>query len=376
MLTSVTRMMLQMVEKRERLGNLRTLDRQRGAIDFSSNDYLGLSTHPQLLKAVFDGLKSHNRIGSTGSRLISGHSQLADDLENRIATCHGAEAGLLFSTGYLANLGLMSTLAGANDLYLYDERIHMSLREGIKGSKAHSETFNHNSPEALEVKLSKASGFRNLYVIAESIYSCDGSLAPLREIEALCTRYRASLIVDEAHSTGVFGPNGLGAAQAIKGSPSLLATVHTFGKAVGAFGAIVLGSKLLKTYLLNHCPTQIYTTMLPYPILYAIKEAYELFPSLTDERRALCRRISYFKSKAATFGSILIDSDTAIQTLLTGSARRLASICAMEGFDIGVMTFPTVPRGKERLRICLHSYNTEDEIDALIASLEKHLCHH
>lgn len=364
--------MLQMQEKRERLGNLRTLTTPKGPVDFSSNDILGLSTDPRILKAVVEGINVHGRIGSTGSRLSSGHSQMADALEKQIAACHGVEAGLLFSTGYQANFGLLSTLAGPNDLCLYDERVHMSLREGIKGAKAHSETFIHNSLRALEEKLSTDHDYINRYVIVESIYSCDGSLAPLQEIEALCSHHQASLIVDEAHATGVFGPNGLGAAQAIRKSPALLATIHTFGKAVGAFGAIVLGSSLLKAFLLNHCPTQIYTTMLPYPILYAIREAYRLLPTLDSERRTLSRLIAYFKLKAATFGPKLIASDTAIQTLLIGresQARILASIIASEGFNVGVMTFPTVPKGKERLRICLHAFNTEHEIDAIITVL-------
>ena len=373
---SIESAMKRRLSRRMDRGNLRSLNNLKGAIDFSSNDYLGLSRHPKVISAVNDSLRDSGCLGSTASRLSSGNSHLATAIEKSIAAYHGAEGGLLFSSGYLANVGLMSSLLSQNDLCLYDERIHMSMRDGIKLSKVRAHSLRHNDLSHLEETLAKDDARGHKVVVIESVYSCCGSVAPLNEIVSLCDRYHASLIIDEAHATGVLGPQGRGLSNRFRSSPSLLATVHTLGKAIGVSGAIVLGSSLLKSFLLNFCNTQIYTTMLPYLSLHAIAGAYKVLPSMDCERDQLCNLIQYFKFKAGSLPLRLQQTMTPIQSILTDtktSARELSHVIQQNGIDVRPMTFPTVPHGKDCLRICLHAYNTFEEIDLLLETLMRHL---
>ncbi|MGZ5245809.1 MAG: aminotransferase class I/II-fold pyridoxal phosphate-dependent enzyme, partial [Flavitalea sp.] len=255
------------LERRMAENAKRFLRTTEGMVDFCSNDYLGIATN-QLLKESINGELS---TGSGGSRLLSGNYELIERTEDRIAAFHGAEAGLIFNSGYDANLGLLSCIGQKGDTYLYDNLSHASIRDGIRLSFAESFSFMHNDVEDLERKLKSATG--QVTVVTESVFSMDGDLAPLKEIAELCQRYEAFLIVDEAHATGIVGASGEGLVQELKLNEKCFARVHTFGKAVGTHGAIVLGSCELRDYLINFSRAFMYTTALPPASVSAISTA-------------------------------------------------------------------------------------------------------
>lgn len=376
MQTSIEQRMLGSLQHKTNKGNLRILAPPTGTVDFSSNDYIGFARNPSMRRTLLKGIEEASplRIGAGGSRLSSGNSQLAMDLEDKIAAFHGTESCLLFGSGYIANSGLISTIAKPGDICLCDSRIHMSIREGMRLSKATSVYWDHNSIESLEGKLSACPKHTQCFVLVESVYSCDGSLTPLGPIADLCATHGAELIVDEAHATGVFGKNGAGLTESLGNPACLLARIHTFGKALGSYGAAILGSSLLKSYLLNSCKSLIYTTMLPYPLLISINDAYNLLPNANGQREALHRLIAYFKAQAGSLADSLLPSCSPIQSLLLPKGKN-ARAAALEiqngGYDVRPMTFPTVPKDHERIRICLHSFNTEGEIDGLVKILKR-----
>lgn len=357
-----------------RRNNLRHLEPCRGAIDFSSNDYLGFASDADLIHSAIDHWIRNvpSQIGSGGSRVSSGNSTLAVDLESEIAHFHQAAAALIFGSGYHANVGLLSSVMGPNDLCFHDTRIHMSARHGIRLSGAQPIPWQHNDTEDLCKRLSAAHPHSRRFVVAESVYSCDGSLAPLAQIADLCDRYGAHLIIDEAHAIGILGPHGAGLGMTILHHPCLLARVFTFGKSLGTYGAAVAGSADLNTFLVNNSIPFIYTTMLPYPILASIRTAYQLLPKVEPLRRKLNSLIDYFNIATKQRYLSCIDSSTPIQAILTPkgqSARLLSETLIQMGFDVRPMTYPSVPRESARLRICLHTFNTETEIDALLEAL-------
>ena len=282
--------------KRQKLNNLRFLRRENELVDFASNDYLGISRSEQLRFAIAGELKKHpslNSLGSTGSRLLTGNTCYAEELEAKIAAFHGCEAGLLFSCGYMANVGLLSAIATSKDVIIYDTHVHASMHDGIQLSNAKAYPFRHNDLSHLENRLKKRQ--KGCFVCIESVYSIDGSFAPLKDISELCKKYEAYLIVDEAHAGGIFGPSGKGLSA--DKSIDAFAKVITFGKAFGTFGAIVLGSAVLKKCLLNFARSCIYTTALPPLSLAAIKCAYDIMPSMNQERDYLHRLISHFQKR-------------------------------------------------------------------------------
>jgi 8-amino-7-oxononanoate synthase len=370
----------------------RRLRLPEGKTDFCSNDYLGIATNGLLEDGIAYGKPSATESGrsapgegpgarkplahgSTGSRLLAGNYPLIEETERALAAFHQAEAGLLFNSGYDANLGVLSCIPQRGDIILYDSLSHASLRDGIRLSFGTAFSFAHNDVADLEKRLAAAQGKaneRNIFVVTESVFSMDGDLAPLDEIVALCQCYGAQLILDEAHGTGVIGPAGEGLAQARGWQRQCFARIHTFGKAVGCHGAIVLGSDRLRDYLINFSRAFIYTTALPPASVRAIARAYELFPHLHDERRRLQQLIDRFQQ--AAIGYARLQSNTPIQVVIVpGNAevRALAERLQQAGLDIRPILYPTVPKGGERLRIVIHSFNTPDEIDRLTALLQK-----
>jgi len=370
----------------------RRLRLPEGKTDFCSNDYLGIATNGLLEDGIAYGKPSATESGrsapgegpgarkplahgSTGSRLLAGNYPLIEETERALAAFHQAEAGLLFNSGYDANLGVLSCIPQRGDIILYDSLSHASLRDGIRLSFGTAFSFAHNDVADLEKRLAAAQGKaneRNIFVVTESVFSMDGDLAPLDEIVALCQCYGAQLILDEAHGTGVIGPAGEGLAQARGWHRQCFARIHTFGKAVGCHGAIVLGSDRLRDYLINFSRAFIYTTALPPASVRAIARAYELFPHLHDERRRLQQLIDRFQQ--AAIGYARLQSNTPIQVVIVpGNAevRALAERLQQAGLDIRPILYPTVPKGGERLRIVIHSFNTPDEIDRLTALLQK-----
>ncbi|HTR29041.1 MAG TPA: 8-amino-7-oxononanoate synthase [Puia sp.] len=347
-------------------GSLRHLRLAEGKIDFCSNDYLGIVTN--------DLLATHKLPhGSTGSRLLAGNYALAEQTERAVADFHQAEAGLLFNSGYDANLGVLSCIPKRGDTILYDQLSHASIRDGIRLSFAHSFAFAHNDSADLERRLRSAGtgGAARIFVVTESVFSMDGDLAPLERILDLCHRYGAHLILDEAHATGVIGRSGEGLAQDLGLQGKCLARIHTFGKAVGCHGAIVMGSERLRQFLINFCRPLIYTTALPPTAVQAVADAYRLFPSMHAERTRLQQLIDRFRGAAIRYERL--NSGTPIQVVLVPgntTARELAVRLQQAGMDIRPILYPTVPRGGERLRIVIHSFNTQTEIDRLTALLQ------
>jgi 8-amino-7-oxononanoate synthase len=379
------------LQKRSQLGNLRTLKVSLSPIDFSSNDYLGLARSPQLAASVFQEWEMHlyracsnahnlngqgtahlNGLGSTGSRLLTGNSLYAQELEKRIAKFHGYEEGVLFSCGYMANVGLLSAIANRESVILFDAGVHASVHDGIHLSRAQAFPFRHNDLEHLESRLKSCSSQKDRFVCIESIYSTDGSMAPLIEISQLAREYGAYLIVDEAHAIGACGPKGRGLVAEHNLTAHVFAQVVTFGKALGTYGASVLGSPTLRQALINFATSYIYTTALPFQTLAAIKCSYDLFPEMDPARRHLQKllqifRNSYPRSSLTHIQSVPIEGNEAV--------KQMAKLLADQGFDVRPLMSPTVQRGCEVLRICLHAFNTENEIRQLVAHIQRSSCY-
>ena len=362
------------LEKRQSENCFRELKPPSELIDFCSSDYLGFAKNQQLQHDILDRISGDPTLssGSTGSRLITGNTELHEQVEDSVARFHGAEAGLIFNSGFDANIGLFSALPTRGDTVIYDSLCHASIRDGIRLSFADSYSFRHNDLNELESKLARRDG--QVFVAVESVYSMDGDLAPLQEITSLSEDYGAQVIVDEAHATGVFGTQGKGRVAELGLGSRICAHVHTFGKALGCHGAIVLGSRTLRSYLINFCRSFIYTTALPGHCIAAVDVAYTKLRGSPDELSSLRSRIQLFiKRVPESLKERLIPSTSPIQSLVVpGNAEvtSLASSLQANGFDVRPIRSPTVPKSKERLRICLHSFNTDQEILCLHKALE------
>jgi|SRR5579871_1441417 len=353
------------INERKAQNAFRQLRLPEGKIDFCSNDYLGIVKNDLIGRRSSD---VGHRLGSTGSRLLSGNYLLIEETEKQIAIFHEAEAGLIFNSGYDANVGLLSCVPQRGDTILYDYLSHASIRDGIRLSFANSFSFAHNDLYDLEKKLVVAKG--NIFVVTESVFSMDGDFAPLYEIIFLCEKYHAYLIIDEAHATGVIGEKGAGLVQQLNLQQKCFARVHTFGKAVGCHGAIVLGSEKLRDYLINFSRAFIYTTSLPEASVAAIQEAYRIFPGLDFERNHLQQLIVQFQNSEIAFEKF--KSTTPIQVVIipgNEEVKRIAHQLQENNFDVRPIVYPTVPKGSERLRIVLHSFNISEEIGLLIEKL-------
>ncbi len=303
-----------------------------------------------------------------GSRLLAGNYTLIEETELGIAQFHKAPAGLLFNSGYDANTGLLSCVPQRSDTIIYDYLSHASLRDGMRLSLAQSYAFKHNDLEDLQQKLKLAKG--NIFVVTESVFSMDGDKAPLLQLIELCEQYKAHVIIDEAHATGVVGESGEGLVQSLGLQNRCFARVHTFGKACGAHGAIVLGSENLKNYLINFSRPFIFTTALPEVSVAAIRASYEIFPHLEKERQHLQQLIKQFQH--AKFKFEVFKSETPIQVIIVpgnDAIKKEALQLQKNNLDIRPVLYPSVPKGKERLRIVLHAFNTSEEVAEVIISL-------
>ena len=365
------------LQKREKENIVRQLKPDTQLIDFSSNDYLGFARNEMLSQKVAKemGRGGFHKSGSTGSRLLTGNTIYAEKLEEKIADFHKAETALLFNSGYDANLGLLSSIAQRDDTFIYDSLSHASIIDGIRLSIAGKKyKFEHNNVTDLEKKIRHATG--KVFIVAESVYSMDGDFTPLREILSVCKQYGAYLIIDEAHATGVFGPEGKGIVVAEESEAVIFARVFTFGKALGAHGAAVAGSKALKEYLINFSRSFIYTTALPFHALASINVAYNYLPLANAERKKLFENIDFFREEIEQSGISIETMRSPIQSILikgNEKVKQAALLLQNKGFDIRPILSPTVEKGKERLRICIHSYNTQEELKAVINILKEAL---
>jgi 8-amino-7-oxononanoate synthase len=356
--------------EREAGGSLRKLTLKQLPTDFVSNDYLGLASKGILNEFIRNTLVGAPSPGATGSRLLSGNFWETEQLERDIAAFFGAETALLFNSGYNANIGLLQSITGKHTLVLYDELCHASLIDGIRlALSPHKYRFAHNDCAALEEKLRQFSGLNEIIVVVESVYSMDGDTAPLALITEICKKYNAQLIVDEAHATGVIGSQGEGLVNFLGLRKDVFATVHTFGKALGCHGAVVVGSNLLRSYLINFSRAFIYTTALPPAAIKAAAAAFRYLNSPSFTNGKLHENISYFRTKTKQSGIAgWKDSTSAVQALVIGNntaCHATANALQAAGLDVRPILAPTIPEGKERIRVCLHSFNTFAEIDTL-----------
>ena len=374
------------LQQRADAGNLRQLSLSPpGITDFCSNDYLGLARNPTLHQRIQAAYATANTTanGATGSRLISGNSLHYNALERTLAGLFGAEKALIFNAGYTANTAILSAIPQRGDTIIFDEYSHASLKEGARLSFAQRFAFRHNDLADLEKKLQKATG--DVFVVAESVYSMDGDFAPLADLLVCCEKYGANLIWDEAHSTGTRGKGGNGLACELALEHRTFARIYTFGKGPGVHGACIAGSGLLIDYLINFARPLIYTTALPLHSLVSIAQSFAYlgeYPDLQDQLHAVIQR---FRQQLNAYPALMphfIHSLSPIQAIKTGGnarTRKLAGQLQTAGFDVRPILSPTVREGEERLRICLHVYNTEAETAALLHQLntifheEKHV---
>jgi 8-amino-7-oxononanoate synthase len=360
------------LERQKEKGRYRTLAYKGDLVDFSSNDYLGLAKHEDLMKSVHEAAQELRQYGSTGSRLLSGHHPLMEGLEEQLADFHNADTALLFNSGFDANLSFLSTIPRKGDLILYDSLVHASMHDGMRLSKAESLAFKHNDLDDLEEKLKQRKPDQICFVLVESVYSMDGDLSALKEIVELSEQYEAQLFVDEAHATGTIGPKGAGLVQALGLEARIFARLHTFGKGIGAHGAVILGGAQMREYLINFARPFIFSTAMPPHGLLHIYEAYRLLYEYGDQWVSeLTKKIEFFRKEVGAHPALL-KSKTAIQGfIIPGNEAVLAAAQVLEelGFDVRPIRVPTVAAGEERLRICLHLFNTEKELADLAVAL-------
>lgn len=353
---------------------LRSLGKENNVIDFSSNDYLGFSKSEILFNKTHQFLiDNHLTInGASGSRLLSGNSQLYNTLEVDIATFHQTEKALIFNSGYDANIGFFSAVPQRGDIILYDEFIHASIRDGIKLSNAKAYKFKHNDLTHLKEILKRVQqNDAHIYVVTESVFSMDGDSPDLINLVAICKKNNTYLIVDEAHALGVFN---FGLIQELNLQTDVFARIVTFGKAFGCHGAAILGSKELQQYLINFARSFIYTTGLSPHALATIKCVYTEFRGSTgiEKFKKLQQNILHFTSEVKRLNLNFIISNSAIHCcIISGNknVKLIAKQLSEKGFNVKPILSPTVKKGEERLRFCLHSYNSRQEITNILEHL-------
>lgn len=340
--------------------------------NFCSNDYLGLAGHPDIAKALQWGADQYGT-GSGASHLISGHSQAHEQLEQELAEFTGRPRALLFSTGYMANMGVISALAARRDLVLQDRLNHASLLDGGRLSRADLQRYKHADTEDLAARLSASNAQRKL-VVTDGVFSMDGDLPPLEAMAAVTNQHQGWLMVDDAHGFGVLGKNGGGLVEALDLSINQVPIlVGTLGKAFGTFGAFVAGSEALIESLIQFSRSYIYTTALPPAVAVASSASLKILQAESWRRDKLVSLVSRFRSGAEQIGLDLMDSQTPIQPVQINDDQRVMEInqqLRAKGFMVGAIRPPTVPKGSGRLRICLSATHSEEQIDQLLEALE------
>jgi 8-amino-7-oxononanoate synthase len=371
------------LEERERLQLLRRLspseERRPGVavrggreyVDFSSNDYLGLSSHPALVAAAKGALERFG-MGAGASRLMSGNLSIHHELEEEVAAFKCAEGALVFNSGYQANLGIIPALFGRGDLVLADRFCHASQLDGALLSRATLLRFRHNDPGHLADLLAKHRGrFRRCLVMTESVFSMDGDRAPLPALVEICRGYRCLLMVDEAHATGVFGPRGRGLieAEGLAGQVDLV--MGTFSKALGGFGGYLAASRTVIDFLVNSARSFIYSTALPAPVIAANLAALRLCLSGEADGAELLRRAAAFRNALRAKGWV-VGGDSQVVPVVVGDSGRAVSLSnylADRGFLVLPVRPPTVPEGSARLRFSLTSAHGEDRLEGVLEAL-------
>jgi 8-amino-7-oxononanoate synthase len=370
------------LEIRKQNNSLRQLPLSNKLIDFASNDYLGLSKSEAIFHETHQYLINNKIIqnGATGSRLLSGNHKLYPETENYIAQFHKSESALIFNSGYDANVGFFSSLPQKGDLILYDELCHASIRDGIQLSNAKAYKFNHNDFEDLE-KLILRNKNSVIYIVTESVFSMDGDTPNLEELVQVSEKYNCYLVIDEAHALGVFGDKGEGLVQMLDLQNQVFARIMTFGKGLGCHGAAILGSLELTDYLVNFSRSFIYTTGLS---PHSVATILMLYYSLDKEKQSielLRENIIHFNQEKNLLGlkQLFVRSKSAIQSAIIPGNEKVKTIANQlqeNGFDVKAILSPTVPEGQERLRFCLHSFNSKEEISEVLRLLSTFVFSH
>ena len=372
----------QKLNRREANHALRQLPVANDLIDFASNDYIGFAKNEVIFHETHQFLSDKNISvnGATGSRLLSGNHALYNDTENFIAKFHTADSALIFNSGYDANSGFFGCVPQRNDVILFDELCHASIRDGIQSSNAKAYKFQHNDFEDLEKLISKFQPATinqqptTIYIVTESVFSMDGDCPNLEQLTNLCDKYGVYLVIDEAHAVGVFGEKGEGLVQSLGLQDQVFARIITFGKGLGCHGAAILGSEELKKYLVNFARSFIYTTALSPHSVATILISYHHLTNAKNEIDSLKSNILFFNREKMRLGlkPMFIYSKSAIQSAILPGNEKVKSAAIQlqqKGFDVRAILSPTVPEGQERLRFCLHSYNTEKEITEVLSLL-------
>ena len=369
------------LENRLQNNALRKLPLHNNLIDFASNDYIGFSKNELIFEKTHQYLIENNSIknGATGSRLLSGNHPIYQEAEEFISQFHQAETALIFNSGYDANVGFFSSVPQKNDLILYDELCHASIRDGIQLSNAKAYKFKHNDFEDLEQKIKNSElKIKNyqIYIVTESVFSMDGDCPNLEELVALSEKHGCYLVVDEAHALGVFGNNGEGLVQLLGLQNHIFARILTFGKGLGCHGAAIVGSQKLKEYLVNFARSFIYTTGLSPHSVATILVAYKHLQLEKQTMERLRENIIHFNQEKNISGlkPMFVRSKSAIQSAIIPGNQNVKSIANQlqeRGFDLKAILSPTVPEGQERLRFCLHSFNSKEEILEVLQLLSR-----
>src|SRR6516165_6310941 len=359
------------VEQRAPSGRTLILEGGRELIDFSSNDYLGLARHPALVRALAESA-AHAGAGSGASHLITGHGTEHARLEEELAAFTRRERALLFSTGYMANLAVITALAGRGERVLLDRLCHASLIDGARLSGAQLARYPHADAEGA-ARLLAVDPARTALIATDGVFSMDGDLAPLPELSRCARAHDLWLVVDDAHGLGVIGAGGGGVLEHFGlGSDAVPVLVGTLGKAFGSFGAFVAGSAAVIELLIQRARTYRYTTALPEPVAAATRAALALIRQESGRRERLAALIARFRAAAAAADVPLAPSATPIQPIVLGSAAAALAAqrqLAAAGFWVVAIRPPTVPAGSARLRITLSAEHTEAQVDALAAEL-------
>lgn len=372
------------LEQRQANNALRQLPLAKDLVDFASNDYIGFAHSETIFNQTHQYLLDNNikTNGATGSRLISGNHNLYEIAESFIANFHQSETALIFNSGYDANVGFFSAVPQRNDVILYDELCHASIRDGIQMSNAKAYKFQHNDWDDLERLLQRCQTEQcpersrkvEVYVVTESVFSMDGDCPNIEQLVALTEKHNAYLVIDEAHALGVFGEQGEGLIQSVGLQDKVFARIMTFGKGLGCHGAAILGSTELKSYLVNFARSFIYTTGLSPHSVATILVAYQHLAQEKETLKALRRNILFFNQEKLRLGlkPMFVYSKSAIQCAIipgNSTVKKIATQLQQKGFDVKPILSPTVPEGQERLRFCLHSYNSEAEISNVLELL-------
>jgi len=361
------------LEDKDRLRSLR----ERAGVDFTSNDYLGLAESEDLRSAAAAAIARGVPVGAGGSRLLRGNHIEHQALENEAASYFGAEAALYFGAGYTANVAIFSTLPQRDDIVFHDELVHASVHEGMRHGRAERQSIPHNDIDALETRLRqwrKAGGRGRPWIAVESIYSMDGDSPDLDGLVAIADRHDATLVIDEAHATGVLGPDGRGLAAAFEGRDNVI-TLHTCGKALGTSGGFVLGPKLVCDFLINRARPFIYATA-PSPLIAAVtRVALEISRTRPERRERLASLVAYSNRELQARCGLTSSRSHILPVIVGADGKAVALAGALQqcGFDVRAIRPPTVAEGTARLRIALSANLSESVIAELFDALAENM---